>query len=124
MGFETSPFGSADGSNVDGTVVNHYGERQVGGFKGGEAPSAGAEKEISVNFDGDALDFKAEIPAGAVISDLITDFATGAVSTATVGAVDISTASPANFIAVPLGGSLTVTGPTAGTVVVKYLYVV
>lgn len=113
MGFE---------SNTGLGVNNHYGTRNVGGEQG-ELQSAGAEKEITVNFDGDALGFKVEIPAGAVISDLITDFATGAVSAATVGAVDISTASPATFIAVPLGGSLTVTGPTAGTVVVKYLAV-
>ena len=26
MGFATSPFGKADGSNVDGTVINHYGD--------------------------------------------------------------------------------------------------
>lgn len=119
MGFENSAF-----PLTSGTAYNHYGARNVGGAAGAEAPSAGAEKEISVNFDGDALPTKVEVPAGAVISDLITDFATGAVSAATVGAVNIATASPANFIAVPLGGSLTVTGPSAGTVLVKYLYVV
>jgi len=125
MGFETSPFGKADGTNVDGTVVNHYGERQVGGFKGGEAPSAGAEKEISVNFDGDALNFKAKVPAGAIVTEIV-DFYTGSISAATVGSLDISACdgAKANYEAVVTAGDLTITGPTAGTAVVKYLYVV
>lgn len=103
-------------------VNNHYGPRSSGGTQGVER-TAGAGNEAIINFDGEALDFFVEVPAGAVITDLISDFATGAVATATVGAVDISTASPANFITVPLGGTLTVTGPTAGSVIVKYLNV-
>lgn len=103
-------------------VTNHYGARSSGGTQGVERTS-GAGNEAVINFDGQALDFKVEIPAGAVITDLIDDFATGSVSAATVGSVDISTASPATFIKVPLGGTLTVTGPTAGSVIVKYLNV-
>jgi len=125
MGFETSPFGKADGSNVDGTVVNHYGEREVGGFKGGEAPSAGAEKEISVNFDGSSTGVKVKVPLGAIVTEIV-DFFTGSISAATVGAQDISAANGAvaNYVTVTTAADLTVTGPTAGTAVVKYLYVV
>jgi len=125
MGFATSPFGKADGSNVDGTVINHYGEREVGGFKGGEAPSAGAAKEISVNFDGSSTGVKVKVPAGAIVTEII-DFFTGTISAATVGAQDISAANGAvaNYVTVSTTADLTITGPTAGTAVVKYLYVV
>ena len=116
MGFE---------SNTGLGVANHYGARSTGGFKGGEAPSAGAEKEISVNFDGDALDVKSSIPAGAIVTEIV-DFFTGTISAATVGALDISAANGAvaNYATVVTAGDLTITGPTAGTAVVKYLYVV
>ena len=125
MGFATSPFGKADGSNVDGTVINHYGEREVGGFKGGEAPSAGAAKEISVNFDGSSTGVKVKVPAGAIVTEIV-DFFTGTISAATVGAQDISAANGAvaNYVTVSTTADLTITGPTAGTAVVKYLYVV
>ena len=105
-------------------VNNHYGPRRSGGTQGVER-TAGAGKEASVNFDGDALDFKGEIPAGAVVTEVVSDFATGAVATAVVGAVSIAAAdgSAATYVDVPLGGSLVVTGPTAGSVIVKYLNV-
>lgn len=116
MGFE---------SNTGLGVNNHYGERQVGGFKGGEAPSAGAEKEISVNFDGDSTGVKVQVPLGAIVTEIV-DFFTGTISAATVGAQDISAANGAvaNYVTITTAADLTITGPTAGTAVVKYLYVV
>ena len=84
MGFATSPFGKADGSNVDGTVVQHYGERERedGIAAGGElAGGEGAIKE-AVLF-AKASDFTIDdatnasfvsrfsLPAGAVPIDCI-----------------------------------------------------
>jgi len=116
MGFE---------SNTGLGVNNHYGARNTGGFKGGEAPSAGAEKEISVNFDGDDTGVKVQVPEGAIVTEIV-DFFTGTIGAATVGAQDISAAdgAAANYVTVTTTADLTITGPTAGTAVVKYLYVV
>jgi len=120
MGFENNAFPLSEG-----TAYNHYGQRTSGGFKGGEAPSAGAEKEISVNFDGESLPTLSQVPAGAIVTEIV-DFSTGSISAATVGAQDISAAdgAAANYVTVATTADLTITGPTAGTVVVKYLYVV
>jgi hypothetical protein len=121
MGFENSAF-----PLTSGTAYNHYGARNVGGAAGAEAPSGdGAEREISVNFDGDALPTKVQIPLGAIVIEIV-DFFTGTISAATVGAQDISAANGAvaNYVTVTTAADLTVTGPTAGTAVVKYLYVV
>jgi hypothetical protein len=105
-------------------VKNHYGPRAVGGAMG-VARTEGIKNEVSVNFDGDAFDFLVEIPAGAVVTHVLEEFSTGAVSAATVGVVDISGAdgAEANYVAVPVGGELTITGPTAGTVIVYFLNV-
>jgi hypothetical protein len=73
MGFETSPFGYADGSNVSGTVVNHYGARetQVGVASGGElAGGEGAVKEAVIfikgsDFTSGSFDTRLTIPDGA-----------------------------------------------------------
>lgn len=102
-------------------VNNHYGARLIGGAQGA-TKTEGIENEATVNFDGDALDKKVVVPANAIVTQIVDGFATGAVATATVGAVNIAAANgvEANYVAVPLGGDLTVTGPTAGTVVVKY----
>ena len=104
-------------------VNNHYGARNVGGEQG-ELQSAGAEKEITVNFDGDALGFKVYVPEGAIVTEIV-DFFTGTISAATVGAQDISAANGAvaNYVAITTEAVLTITGPTAGTALVKYLYV-
>jgi len=121
MGFENSAF-----TLTSGTAYNHYGARNVGGAAGAEAPSAGAEREVSVNFDGDSLPTKVQVPIGAVVTHVVDKFATGAVSAATVGAQSIAAADGAetNYVTITATADLTVTGPTAGTVVVKYLYVV
>ena len=112
------PFESNTGLNVN----NHYGRRFIGGAQG-VTRTEGIKNEAAVNFDGEALGFKVEIPAGAVITHVVEEFSTGAVTTATVGAVDISGAdgAEANYVAVPAGGELTIAGPTAGSVYVYYL---
>lgn len=106
-------------------VSSVYGTRKVGGAQGTQ-PSSGINREATVNFDGDQLPQEVTLPAGAVVTHILEEFATGAVTTAEVGAVDVSAAdgAEANYVAVPLGGDLTITGPTAGTVVVKYDFVV
>ena len=120
MGFENSVF-----PHTSGTAYNHYGQRDIGGYKGGEINTVGADKEVVVNFDGDSLPTKSKIPAGAIVTEIV-DFFTGSISAATVGAQDISAANGAvaNYVTVSAAGDLTITGPTAGTAVVKYLYVV
>ena len=111
-------------SNTGLNVKNHYGPRAVGGSQG-VVVTEGIKNEASVNFDGEAFDLLVKIPAGAVVTHVMDEFATGAVATATVGAVDIAAAdgSEVTYVAVPLGGDLTITGPTAGTVVVYFLNV-
>jgi hypothetical protein len=115
MSFETAPIRG---------VTNQYGPRKVGGHEG-NIKTEGAMNEVEVNFDGDALGFKVEIPTNSIVTHVVDGFATGAVATATVGAVDIAAADGAelNYVAVPLGGTLTVTGPTAGSVIVKYRHI-
>ena len=102
-------------------VSNHYGARNVGGFQGVKK-TGGLNYEAVLNYDGDILPEKVVIPAGAVVTNIKKNFATGAVSAATVGAVSIASATgtTATRVEVPLGGDLTVTGPTAGTIVVEY----
>lgn len=104
------------------SVNNHYGPREVGGSMG-VVGTEGIKNEAYVNFDGDALDFLVKIPAGAVVTHVVEEFSTGAITAATVGAVDISLAAgtEATYVATPLGGDLTITGPTAGTVYVYFL---
>lgn len=103
------------------SVSNHYGARKTGGFQGAKKTS-GLTYEATINFDGDALPFKVVIPAGAVITNIKKNFATGTVSAATVGAVNIAaaTGTTGTRIEVPLGGDLTITGPTAGSIIVEY----
>lgn len=112
MSFETAPLRG---------VSNQYGARKVGGFEGVKK-TAGLTYEATLNYDGDALGFKVVIPAGAIVTNVKGGFATGAITAATVGLVDISGAvgTAATAVDVPLGGDLTVTGPTAGTVIVEY----
>jgi hypothetical protein len=102
-------------------VSNHYGPRNVGGFDAVKKTS-GLTYEAVINFDGDDLPLKLVVPAGAIVTNVKDDFATGTASVATVGAVDISAAdgTTATRVPVTLGGDLTVTGPTAGSVIVEY----
>ena len=130
MAYETSAFGSADGSNVNSTVSNHYGARVIGNTEG-VFNTSGHENEAVMNFDGDTLDLPVFLPEGSYVFLVETSFATGAVSTATVGGTDISTAGGIDdddtvstlvypTVIGPVGGELVITGPTAGSVVVHY----
>lgn len=124
MAYETARFGSADGSNVRGEVTTHFGSYQVGNAEG-MIKTEGVYNELTINFDGDQIDLPVPVPTGAVVTDVITDFAVGAITTLTVGAVDISTAdgTKATHVEVPLGGFITAEGPTGGYVIVKYMHV-
>lgn len=123
MAYETSAFGSADGSNVTSDVSNHYGKRNIGNQEGAY-PAAGVDTEFAVNFDGDTLDLPVFLLEGSYVTNVITDFATGAVTTATVGGTDISAADgTAANVAGPVSGELIVVGPTAGTVLIKVRHI-
>lgn len=120
MAYETSAFGSADGSNVNQTVSNHYGPRGVGNEEG-VFRTAGYENEMSFNFDGETLDLPVYMPEGSYVIEVRDTFATGAVTTATVGGEDITAADGTSAGAVgPVGGEVVVEGPTAGSVVIVY----
>lgn len=124
MAYETSAFGKADGSNVTGTVSNHYGPRAVGNAEG-VLKTEGVHNEITINFDGDQIDLPVPVPPGAIVTAIVDVFATGAITTAEVDGVDISGAdgTKANYVAVPDGGLIEIEGPTAGYVIVKYMHV-
>ena len=114
MSFETAPLRG---------VSNQYGTRKVGGFQGSKKTS-GLTYEATINFDGDNLPIKVVVPAGAIVTHVNSGFISGTVSTATVGAVDVSGADGAelNYVDVPAGGDLTITGPTGGSVIVEYQF--
>lgn len=128
MAYETSAFGSADGSNVNSTVSNHYGPRVIGNTEG-VYNTSGHENEAVMNFDGDTLDLPVFVPAGSYVFLLDDSFATGAVTTATVGGTDISGAGGTSggttdpLVVGPVGGELVIEGPTAGSVIVHYRHI-
>jgi len=128
MAYETSAFGSADGSNVTSDVSNHYGARQVGNQEG-VYESDGPQNTAAMNFDGDTLDLPVYLPADSYVTAFITENATGSVTTATVGGTDISGAGGTSggttdpLVVGPVSGELVITGPTAGTVLVDYRHV-
>jgi hypothetical protein len=125
MAYETTAFGSGDGSNVTTTVSNHYGPREIGNQEG-VTRTAGADNEAVVNFDGDSLDLPVYLPEGSYVYLLVDDFATDAVTTATVGGTDISGAGGTSggttdpLVVGPVGGELIIEGPSAGSVIVYY----
>lgn len=110
----------SDGSNTWPTgataVGKTYGPRFAGN-QSGPTKTEGIYNEVVVNFDttGGA---PATILAGAQIVDVDANFATGAVATATVGGVNVAAATEASPVAA--SGTVVVTGPTAGSVVIKY----
>lgn len=125
MAYETSAFGSGDNSNVTSDVHNHYGPREIGNAEG-VYPAKGVETEAAVNFDGDTLDLPVYLPENSYVTNVVTDFATGSVTTATVGGTDISGAGGTSggttdpLVVGPVDGELVIDGPTAGTVLVYY----
>ena len=122
MAYETSAFGKADGSNVTQDVSNHYGAFKVGNADG-VIKTEGIYNEATFNFDGDKLDLPVVLPTGAVVVDILDEFATGAITTATVGGTDISAADGTKVNFVQAEGALVIEGPTAGYVTVRYMNV-
>lgn len=124
MGYETSAFGKADGSNVTSDVNNHYGAFNRGGTKG-VTKTEGLYSEFAINVDEDGLPTKFPIVKGALVKEIVSDFATGAITTLTIGGVDVSAADGAAANDVELAssntGEIVLAGPTAGTVVIRYL---
>lgn len=124
MAYEKARFGSADGSNVRGEVNTHFGGFKVGNTEG-MIKTEGVYNELTINFDGDRIDLPVVVPTGAVVTDVITDFAVGDLTTLTAGGVDISGAdgTKENHVVVPDGGEVVAEGPTGGYVIVKYMHV-
>ena len=110
----------SDGSSTWPTgataVGKTYGPRDAGN-QSGPVKTEGAYNEVVVNFDADG-GAPAILLAGAEVIAVDATFATGAVATATVGGVDVSAATEA--APVSASGVGVVTGPTAGSVIVRY----
>lgn len=74
MAYETSAFGSADGSNVTTDVNNHYGERELGSATG-VIKTEGADNELTLYITGKTLTDgflpQVDIPAGAVVTKAV-----------------------------------------------------
>ena len=107
-------------------VNNHYGPRAVGGEEG-NIKTEGAYNEYSINVDSDQLAFGFPVLQGVVVTEVIDNFATGAITTLTIGGVDISGAdgTQSNYVDVAgtNTGAVVLAGPTAGTIVIRYLRV-
>lgn len=124
MAYETSPFGSSDGSNVTSNVSNHYGQRPAGG-ESGVTKTEGLYEEFTINVDEAGLAVGFPIITGAVVTEIVSTFATGAITALTIGGVDVSGADGTQLNYVELAssntGAVVLTGPTAGTVIIRYL---
>lgn len=122
MAYENGYFGKSDGSNVTSDVHNHYGQRKVGGEEG-IIKTEGSYNEYSVNFDGDGpIGFVFPVLDGVEVIGVDETYSTGAVTVATIGGVDISTATEAAPVSIAdtNTGEVVLTGPTAGTVVIRF----
>lgn len=126
MSFEKQQFG--DGSNpgsgnVTLAVSNHYGARLIGGAQGVVKTEGGVYTSV-VDFDATGPIYDSQsIPAGAVVKNVQGYGLTGSISAATVGATNIAAArqdDDTTFVTIATAGDLTVTGPTAGRVVVTW----
>lgn len=124
MSYETSAFGSGDGGNVTADVSNHYGQRAVGG-QSGSTRQTGLYSEFNINVDADGLNSNFPIVTGALIKEVVSDFATGAITTLTIGGVSVAAADGSALNDVELAdtntGAVVLAGPTAGTVTIRYL---
>lgn len=101
-------------------VSNHYGARDTGGTQGVNPDYAG----YSINFDGPRLNFILPVSAecATVITGVNSALTVGAITALTVGGVDVSAATEDAPIVLPKGntGVVVATGPTAGTLIIKY----
>jgi hypothetical protein len=108
--------------NTSGLDVNsQYGPQEIGGTSG-VLKTRGYRNEFTANFDADSLPVTFPVGNGAWVTGVDETFSTGAVSAATIGAVDISAATDAAPVEIAAGntGVVVLTGPTAGTVVIEY----
>lgn len=108
-GSNTWPAGAVD-------IGKTYGPRDAGN-QSGPTKTEGYLNEVVVNFDADG-GAPMDILAGAQIVEVDETFSTGAVTVATVGGVDVSAATEAAPVAAD--GEVVVTGPTAGSVVIRF----
>lgn len=106
-----------DGAGIG--VLNHYGPRDTGSAEG-VYNTSGAKNQAVVVFDGEDFPLRQYVPDNSLVSNIITNFATGAITTATVGETDISAAAPGAEVGVSEGGELLIEGPTSGYVIVEY----
>lgn len=101
-------------------VSNHYGPRKTGGTQGVNPDFAG----YSINFDGPRLNFILPVSkeCATVVTGINKALVTGAITTLTVGGVDVSGATAAAPVVLPKGntGVVVATGPTAGTLIIAY----
>lgn len=120
MGFETSPFGKADNSNVKQDVNNHFGQRDTGGTEG-NYKTEGVYNEYSVALSG-KLGFVFPVIEGVKVVGVDKTYATGTVSAIAIGGVSINSASEGSPVTIPSTntGVITQTGGTAGKVIIKY----
>lgn len=110
-------------ANTGLNVHNHYGPRYTGSHEG-VIKTEGSLNEATVNFDNQQIDLPLYLPEGSYVIEIIETYATGDVTTATVGGDDVSGADGTNAGAVgPVGGELVIEGPTEGTVIVKYRHI-
>lgn len=108
-GSNTWPAGATD-------VGKTYGPRDAGN-QSGPTKTEGIYNEVVVNFDavGGA---PMTVLAGAEVIGVDETFSTGAVTVATVGGTNVLLATEA--APVTASGEVVVTGPTAGSVVIRY----
>lgn len=108
-----------------GDVVHtHYGARKVGGGIG-HNPTAGQQREIKIDFNGDLhAGMKIVIPGGAQVIDY-KEYAVTGTATVKAGNTAIKTAKIADdstYIAIASDSVVTYTGATAGYAVVTYRF--
>lgn len=122
MAYYTSPFGTADGANVTTDVHNQFGPREVGGSEG-VTRTEGYLNEYVLNYDGEGpLGFVFPVGEGVYVTDVDETFSTGSVTAITIGGVDISAATDAAPVELDSDntGVVSVTGPTAGDLVIRF----
>ena len=107
-------------------MSNHYGPRAVGGSEG-NIKTEGAYNEYAINVDADRLGFKFPVLDGVTITEVVSNFVTGTITALTIGGVNVNGAigTKATYVNLPdtNTGVVSLTGPTAGTVIIRYLRV-
>lgn len=109
-------------------IFNHYGARSSGGTKGA-LPASGPEAIYAINLDGEAnvMDHRFPVAAGCYVTGFVLagEAATGAVTSLTIGGVEVeaaTSAAPVKIVGTNTG-VVNITGATAGVVMIKYVRV-